>query len=85
MKTFKRFMGEAYSRSEKRSHSKLPPKAPSVPMPMKNHYIKKPGDVKYNMPMKMDPGHPPRFPRSKIDDIGTQYKYNSTDNFKLKV
>ena len=85
MKTFKRFMGEAYSRSEKRSHSKLPPKAPPVPMPTKNHYVRKPGDVKYNMPMIADPDNRHRVPRSKRDDIGTQYKYNPTDNFKLKV
>lgn len=84
MKTFKRFMGEAYSRSEKRSHSKLPPKAPPVPMPNKNHYVRKPGDVKYNMPMKAHPNFIPRYPDNPRD-IGSQYKYNPTDNFKLKV
>ena len=83
MKTFKRFMGEAYSRSEKRSHSK-PPKSPPVPMPMKNHHIQRPGDVNYRMPRVADPNYIPRYPGNPRD-IGSQYKYNPTDNFKLKV
>ena len=86
MKTFKRFMGEAYSRSEKRSHKQFfQSKAPPVPMPMKNHHRQRPGDVNYNMPMIADPHNRHRAPRSKRKDIGTQYKYNPTDNFKLKV